>query len=176
MRILVHGKNLEVTDALQDYAKRKLARLNDVEDGEIHVTFSVHGHQPLHKVEVTLRSGGTMIRAEEATDDMYVTIDQVADKLIGKFRRWRDKIRRQFKRGGAKALASEQQADEEAEEGFDVARIKMVDLKPIDIDEAILQMNLLDHAFHVFINAETSRTEVVYRRYNGTYGVIRNEM
>ncbi|KIL36108.1 hypothetical protein SD71_08950 [Cohnella kolymensis] len=177
MRILVHGKNLEVTEPMKEYAERKLERLHNIDDGEILVTFSLLGHRPLHKVEVTLRVEGTVIRAEEAADDMYAAIDLVTDKLTGKFRKFRDKIRRGMKRGFASAMASPLQADEPAdEEKLDVARIKTVDLKPVDLEEAILQMNLLDHAFHVFINTETGRTEVVYRRRNGTYGLIRDVM
>lgn len=159
---------------MKEYAERRLEGLNNVEDGELNVTFSLVGHQPLHKVEVTFRRGGTMIRAEEATDDMYVAIDQAADKITGKFRKWKEKIRRQLKRGGVQVLATNADVEEEQQENFGLDRIKMVELKPIDIEEAILQMNMLDHAFHVFINAETNQTEVVYRRHNGTYGLIRN--
>jgi putative sigma-54 modulation protein len=177
MRMHIHGKNIEVTEALKEYAERKLPRLDENGEAEIHVTLSILGHQPLHKVEATYRNGGLLIRAEEATEDMYASIDQVSAKLTGKFRRWKDKMKRRLKRSGIAALASENRQDEEENEGpFHVARVKQVECKPVDLQEAILEMNLLDHTFHLFLNKDTNQSEVVYRRMDGTYGLIRNSI
>ncbi|MEQ4486079.1 ribosome hibernation-promoting factor, HPF/YfiA family [Cohnella silvisoli] len=173
--MIIRGKNVEVTEALKKYAEDKLGRLNKVpiDEAEMQVTLSILGHQPLHKVEVTLRDGGTVIRAEEVTEDMYTSIDQAAVKLTGKFRKWKEKIRSRINRNGAKILASEIHEEDVPDEYFQVERIKAIPFKPVDIQEAILQMNLLDHGFHVFMNSETNQTEVLYRRHNGTYGLIR---
>jgi putative sigma-54 modulation protein len=178
MKISVFGKNVEVTQPMKQHASEKLSRLELDEKAEIQVTFSLVGHQHLHKTEITLRSGGTTIRAEEATTDMYASIDQAAYKLTGKLRKWKEKMRTRLKRVGPAVLATDphQGDNEDEDEVFQVERIKTVDLKPANLQEAILQMHLLDHAFHVFINEESNQTEVVYKRYDGTYGLIRNSI
>lgn len=164
---------MEVTDTMKQYAEQKIRRTESIaEIEEAVVTFIVSGHkQDTHKVEVMLRLEGGVVRAEERTDDMYASVDAVADKLERKLRKLKEKLRRRLRRGGLPELASTTQAEEE-ENPFEIARVKQVSLKPVDVEEAILEMNLLDHNFHVFINSATRSTDVVYKRIDGTYGLI----
>jgi putative sigma-54 modulation protein len=173
MRFLFHGKQMEVTDALKQYAEQKIRRTETVaEIEEAVVTFIVSGHKhDTHKLEVMLRLGGGVIRAEERTDDMYASVDAVADKLERKLRKLKEKLRRRQRRGGLPELASASWLEDETDP-YEIARVKRVGLKPVDVEEAILEMNLLDHNFHVFINSVTRSTDVVYRRVDGPYGLI----
>ncbi|MFC0212211.1 ribosome hibernation-promoting factor, HPF/YfiA family [Paenibacillus chartarius] len=176
MQIIIHGKHIAVTEALKQYVEHKLRRLDTLAAAsEAVVTIAVGGHKHEHKVEVTLRLDGAVIRAEERTDDMYTSIDKVADKLERKLRKLKEKLRRRLRRGTGRAEEGMMAADAELGEEqapFEIGRVKRLELKPVDVEDAILEMNLLDHQFHVFINRKTQATEVVYRRLDGTYGLI----
>ncbi|MNG05646.1 putative sigma-54 modulation protein [compost metagenome] len=172
MKLIVHGKDLTVTPSLQEYVERKLGRLESwfEEACDMHVTLSVQGHKQIHVVEVTITCKGTVLRAEEKRDDMYASIDVVADKLERQTRKLKDKIKHRMRQqSGVRELAFESM---ENESPFKVARVKTVPNKPEDIEEAILQMNMLDHNFHLFFNRDSGKTELVYRRNDGTYGLI----
>jgi putative sigma-54 modulation protein len=173
MRFIFHGNQMEVTDALKQYAEHKIKRVETIAAvEEAVVTFTVNGHKHnTQKVEVMLHLEGGTLRAEERTGDMYASLDDVADKLERKLRKLKEKLRRRFRRGGLPALALDTRPEQDMEP-FDIARVKRVSLKPVDLEDAILEMNLLDHNFHVFINSDTRSTEVVYRRFDGTYGLI----
>jgi putative sigma-54 modulation protein len=177
MKLIVHGKNVTVTPALHEYVENKLGRLESwfEEASEMHVNLSIQGHQHIHVAEVMITYNGVVLRAEEKRDDMYASIDIVADKLERRTRKLKDKIIHKIRqKGGLKELAIESPvtADSEDEHRFEVARIKTIPNKPEDIEEAILQMNLLDHNFHLFFNRDSNQTELVYRRNDGTYGLI----
>lgn len=173
MRFIFHGKHMDVTEALKQYAEQKISRVETVEPvEEAVVTFTVRGHKDdMHKVEVMLRLESGTIRAEERTEDMYASIDAVADKLARRLRKLKEKLRRRFRRGSMKELAVNTELEEE-QDPFAIARVKQLSLKPIDVEDAILEMNLLDHNFYVYINRHTNATEVVYKRVDGTYGLI----
>ncbi|MFD0698191.1 ribosome hibernation-promoting factor, HPF/YfiA family [Paenibacillus sp. GCM10027628] len=177
MKLIVHGKNIQITPALQEYVERKLGRLESwFEDtGEMHVTLSVQGHKQLHVVEITITCKGVVLRVEEKRNDMYASIDLAADKLERKNRKLKEKITHKIRhQGGLKDLTLERtvSTDWVRVSPFEVARVKIVPNKPEDIEEAILQMNLLDHNFHLFFNRDSNRTELVYRRDDGSYGLI----
>ena len=173
MRFVFHGKQMEVTDALKRYAEQKLGRtetLAPVEEAV--VTFSVSGHKDdTHKVEVMLHLEGARVRAEVRSGDMYASVDEVADKLERKLRTLKEKIRRLRRRAAIPVPAAEMMSDDPSP-SFEITRVKQLELKPTDVEEAILEMNLMDHNFHVFLNSVTSSTEVVYKRIDGTYGLI----
>ncbi|UJF33820.1 ribosome hibernation-promoting factor, HPF/YfiA family [Paenibacillus hexagrammi] len=175
MQVIVHGKHLTVTSALHEYVERKLGRLDTwFEDTcELHVTLSLQGHKQLHVVEATVVGSGVVLRAEEKRSDMYASIDVVADKLERQARKLKDKIKHKLRHSGVLEEAEFFSDDQETNEPkFEVARIKTIPHKPEDIEEAILQMNLLDHNFHLFFNSDSNKTELVYRRSDGTYGLI----
>ncbi|MCR8636473.1 MULTISPECIES: ribosome hibernation-promoting factor, HPF/YfiA family [Paenibacillus] len=176
MRQILHGKNMEITPVLGDYAKRKLGKPDDMYDveGDMHITLSVQGHKHEHTVEVTIRFYGMTLRVEEKQDDMYAAIDLAADKLERRMRKLKEKVQGRLRKSGLEIpeLANIAEAEQAEVEDFAVVRRKNVLLKPVDVQEAILNMKLLDHDFHLFHNRETNLTELVYKRHDGSFGHI----
>jgi putative sigma-54 modulation protein len=175
----IRGQQIAVTDALRDYVEKKLSRLERYFEApltsEVNVTLSVIKNK--QGVEVTIPLTGVMLRAEEKHDDMYAAIDLVVDKLERQIRKHKTKVNRKFRQDrGLKAVFTEdpgttvQVLDDEDE--LEVVRTKRHTLKPMDVEEAILQMNMVGHSFYVFANAESKQVNVVYRRNDGRYGLI----
>lgn len=183
MKFNIRGNNLEVTPALREYAEKKLSRLERYFDtpveAEVYVSLAVQRDE--HKVEVTVPLPGLLIRAEEARDDMYASIDLVVEKLERQIRKYKTKVNRKFRQEGSLRSqwmdtgAKNGAADREESDTPEVVRIKRFSLKPMDVEEAILQMDLLGHNFFVFSNMDTNRINVVYRRRDGRYGLIEPE-
>lgn len=176
MKVHVHGDNITVTPALQDYVEKKIGRLTRYfeSDAEIYVTMAVEGTD--HRVEMTVVVRGMIFRAEEKSPDMYASIDLVTDKLEEQIHRYKEKLIRRFRnRSGRQPMMNQERMalnDEPNGYDFKVVRTKRFPMKPMDVQEAILQMNLLGHDFFVFTNADTNEVSVVYRRKNGDYGLI----
>ncbi|MFU0800401.1 MAG: ribosome-associated translation inhibitor RaiA [Xylanivirga thermophila] len=177
MRIILSGKNIEITDALRDQVYKKVGKLERYfdEDTEVYVTMSVEKNR--HIMEVTIPFNGIVIRAEDSTDDMYTTIDKVLDKLEKQIHKHRTKLSKKIRSG---AFKYEKPVFSEAFEPEEVDMPKLVKtkrfaVKPMHVEEAILQMDLLGHAFFVFINAESDEVNVVYKRKDGNYGLIEPE-
>ncbi|MFA5536236.1 MAG: ribosome-associated translation inhibitor RaiA [Bacillota bacterium] len=170
MRISTRGKNIEVTNALRQQAEKKLSKLDRYlgQETEAQVTFSVE--KDSHIVEVTIRLNGYILRGEEATTDMYASIDLVIDKLERQIKKYKTKWDRKLKSQGLKDFVA--QPAPEADDEPRLVRTKRFPIKPMDAEEAIMQMNMLGHNFFVFSNAETEDTNVVYRRKDGNYGLI----
>lgn len=171
MRITTYGKNIEVTNGMKRMAEEKLGKLECYfkPETEVKVTFSVQNE--LQKVEVTIPMKGTTIRAEEVSDDMYASIDLVEDAIERQLRRHKKKLisRRQSAQSLTDAFFADSAFDEDE---IRLERTKKFDVKPMDVEEACLQMDLLDHDFYVFKNSDTDEINVVYKRKNGTYGLI----
>ena len=171
MKYNIRGNKLEVTDAINDYIKSKLSKvekyLDDNDVVEAKVNISAKGKE--QKVEVTIWSGKYNIRAEEVNEDLYSAIDLVVDKLERQFRKYKTKFA--VKRSNQTELIPEIE-DYYEEEEQTIVRRKEVFLKPIDEEEAITQMELLGHSFFVFKNVDTNKINVVYKRKDGDYGVI----
>ena len=180
MNINIRGENLEVTAALRDYVDKKLGRLERYFDtpltNDVQVTLSVNKDK--HNVEVTIPMPGVLLRAEEKNQDMYASIDLVIDKLERQIRKHKTKVNRKFVRDGSlRNLFSEDSGSavstyHEEEDELEVVRTKRFTMKPMDVEEAILQMNLIGHSFFVFANMDTNQINVVYRRDDGRYGLI----
>lgn len=174
MNLLIHGKNIEVTDPIKLYIEDKLGRveklLGDLPHVNIHVQLATIKHT--HQFEVTIPLGDITIRAEEATDDMYKAIDLVEEKLKRKIRKIKTKENRHVHEKPDYTLPNfmVDYEDDQAE----VVRLKRFDVKPMNVEEAILQMNLLDHNFFVFLDADTNEMNVVYKRKAGDYGLIQS--
>uniref|UniRef100_A0A7C2E4E2 Ribosome hibernation promoting factor n=1 Tax=Ammonifex degensii TaxID=42838 RepID=A0A7C2E4E2_9THEO len=170
MQIAVRGKNLKVTDALRSYVEKRLAKLERYLNnfGEVQVTLSVEREN--HRVEVTVPVNGMILRGEEATHDMYAAVDMVVEKLGKQIERYKGRwFNRRARTGPEVGVPA---PEDPAEEAFKVVRVKRFPMKPMSIDEAIMQMNLLGHNFFIFANAETEAVSVVYRRKDGNYGLI----
>ncbi|MBP1907216.1 putative sigma-54 modulation protein [Paenibacillus turicensis] len=178
MNFSIRGQQIEVTEALKDYLDKKLSRLDKYFDApptsEGNVTLSVV--RGLHAVEVTIPLTGVVLRAEDRSDDMYASMDAVVDKLERQIRKHKTKINRKFRQEGSlKTLFVEGTSSDNEElenDEFEVVRTKRFTLKPMDVEEAILQMNMVGHNFFVFSNIDTRTVNVVYKRNDGKYGLI----
>ncbi|KNF09631.1 SSU ribosomal protein S30P/sigma 54 modulation protein [Gottschalkia purinilytica] len=174
MKINVSGKNMEVTNALKDMTTKKLSRLDKYfhEDVSANATLSVEKHRQI--IEVTIPFSGAILRAEETTSDMYTSIDNVVDILERQIRKHKTKLQ---KSQGIDTIRFENivSLPDEKNEDPKIVRTKKFAIKPMDEEEAILQMELLRHSFFVFRNAETGDVNVIYKRKNGDYGLIEPE-
>jgi putative sigma-54 modulation protein len=181
MKFHIRGKNVEVTNALREYAAKKVGRLEKyfetLPSSEVSITLSVLKNR--HTVEVTIPINGVTLRAEEKSEDMYASIDLVTEKLERQIRKHKTRINRRTKQEGTPRAVFKDTYEQTAhvvlyedEDAFEVVRTKRFTLKPMDMEEAILQMNLLGHSFYVFSNSDTSYVNVVYKRDDGKYGLI----
>lgn len=170
MQITVRGKNIQITDALRDYATKKVERLSKYFDRPVEAQVMLTVEKDRHTVEVTAMVDGLILRGEESSPDMYASIDLVSDKLEKQIERYKTRISRRLRTNGFKNGAVSPAMLEE--DGPQVVRSKRFPMKPMPVEEAVLQMNLLNHDFFVFMNAETERFAVVYKRKDGNYGLI----
>lgn len=176
MRFNIRGENIEVTPALRDYAEKKVQKLEkyftETPNADVYVNLKVYNNN-FTKVEVTIRLPRLVLRAEETNTDMYAGIDLVADKLERQIRKYKTKINRKARelKETAVFINGAPQEKEETED-IEIVRTKRFDLKPMDSEEAILQMNMLGHNFFIYLDAETNQTNIVYRRKDGRYGLI----
>ncbi len=174
MNYTVSGKNIEITNGLRDAVVDKLSKLERyfTPDTEVNVTLSVEKER--QRIEVTIPIKGTIIRAEQVSSDMYASIDLVEAVLERQLRKYKNKIVDQ--KQSAMALSQvflEEESTEEDE--IKIVRSKRFAMKPMDVEEACVQMELLGHDFFVFRNAETDEVNVVYKRKGNTYGLIEPE-
>ena len=172
MNIILKGRNIEITDALRDYVEKRLGKLNKYIEGldEAQVTLLVEKDR--HRVEVTIPLNGLILRGEEETIDMYSSVDLVVEKLEKQIEKYKSRINKRTKNQSIREMAVKY---EESPEEPRIVRTKRFAFKPMPVEEAILQMNLLGHNFFVFSNAETDEVTVVYKRKDGNYGLIEPE-
>jgi len=176
MRITITGRNIELTPGIKEAVEDKLSKLEKYfkPDTDVNVTLSVEKER--QKIEVTIPTKGHTIRAEEVSNDMYVSIDLVEETLERQLIKYRTKIISKKMNAAAsfKAEYLEEKYDDEEEE-IKIVRSKRYDLKPMYPEDACIQMELLGHDFFVFVNAETDEVNVVYKRKGNTYGIIEPE-
>ncbi len=176
MKLSIKAKNLQVTDSLTDYIEKRFSKLEKYfMDENLTATVTLIVEKGQHRVEVTIPLSRYILRAEEQSSDMYASVDGVVDKLERQIRKYKTKINR---KGKVQTFHDLPPAQEEAEEPEDVeeegriSKRKMFVLKPMDEEEAIMQMELLEHDFFVFLNAATDSVNVVYKRKDDQYGLI----
>lgn len=176
------GRNLEITDAIRDYVEKKLARLDRYQDGELmaKVVLSLAGSPHVERqarAEIQVDLPGGLVRVEEEDADLYAAIDRAVDRLETQVKRFRER-RYVGKRHSYQGPPPPEVRDLEAlrkpeeEEGPKIVRVKRFEMKPMDPEEAALQMEALGHSFFVFRNAKTDEINVIYRRKDGNYGLI----
>lgn len=174
MRFVITGRNIEVTEGLKSAVEDKLGKLDRffATDTEVIVTLSVEKER--QKIEVTIPVKGNIIRSEQVSNDMYVSIDLVEEVIERQLKKYKNKIidRKQGQAEFAKEYV-EKDYDDEAE--VQIIRTKKFGVKPMDPEEACVQMELLGHNFFVFSNSETNQVNVVYKRKGNTYGLIEPE-
>ena len=175
MKFIIVGKNIEVTESLKSAVQDKIGKLEKyfMEDTEVHVTLSVEKDR--QKIEVTIPMKGNIIRSEQVSSDMYVSIDLVEEVIERQLKKYKTKLTdKQQSAGFFKQEYLEREYVDEEE--VKIIRTKKFDIKPMYPEDACIQMELLGHSFYVFCNAETDQVNVVYKRKGNTYGLIEPEV
>jgi len=176
MEINIHGDKIKITDAMGDYIEEKLVRLEkyleNSENVRANVIAKVNGHQ--QTVEITIPLKSFILRSEETQDDFYAAVDKTIDKLERQIRKNKTKLMSRPAKPSYDFNFEMIEIEEEKEEKKIVKR-KSIEVKPMDEEEAILQMELLGHQFYMYKDAETNKPAVVYKRKDGNYGVIESE-
>ncbi len=175
MNYIISGKNLDVTEGLKSAIYEKIGKLEKFfnEDTKVQVTLSVEKDR--QKIEVTIPMKGHIIRAEQDSDDMYVSIDMVEEKIERQVVRYKSKIVDKSQ-DAAYFQNSFLEANDDLDDSIQIIRNKKFEVKPMYPEDACVQMELLGHNFYVFINAETEAVNVVYKRKGNTYGLIEPEI
>ena len=175
MKFIIIGKNIEVTPGLKSAVEEKIGKLEKYfnPDTEAHVTLSVE--KDSQKIEVTIPVKGKIIRSEQSSSDMYVSIDLVEEIIERQLKKYKSKIVSKQERNTSfkqEFIDNDYEDDEEIK----IIRSKKFDIKPMYPEDACIQMELLGHDFYVFCNAETDQVNVVYKRKGNTYGLIEPEI
>lgn len=174
MKLIIVGRNIEVTPGLRSAVEEKIGKLDKYfnPETEVHVALSVEKDR--QKIEVTIPVKGSIIRSEQVSNDMYVSIDLVEEIIERQLKKYKNKIVDKQQSGGS---FSQMYVDNDYmdEEDVKIVRSKRFDIKPMYPEDACIQMELLGHNFFVFINAETDQVNVVYKRKGDTYGLIEPE-
>ena len=174
MKITISGKNIDVTDGLRTAVQDKIGKLERyfMPETEVQVTLSVEKDR--QKIEVTIPVKGNIIRSEQVSSDMYVSIDLVEEVIERQLKKYKNKLVDQQQASSffkQEYIEKDYMDDEEVK----IIRTKRFDIKPMYPEDACVQMELLGHSFFVFCNAETEQVNVVYKRKGNTYGLIEPE-
>ena len=191
MKLLIHGRNLEVTPALRDYTQTKLDRAiqhfgDAVREADVHLSVARNPRVPQQTAEVTVFANGTVIRAQERSENLYASIDLAAGKLARQLRKWKERHSDHHHSHGhsasetpaTEAVMDDGQVDASLLSGKEAAlpepavRRKYFAMPPMGLEEARRQLDLIDHDFFLFRDRESGDLQVIYRRNHGGYGVI----
>ena len=176
MKITVRGKNIPITEGIEAKISQKLAKLDKyfMNADELEAKVLVRVYPRGQKIEVTIPAGNLLLRAEVVDDDLYAAIDSVIDKLEGQIRKYKTRLdRKSPDKKLAFNMASIQDLDTPEEDV--VVKTKTISPKPMDLEEAIMQMELIGHTFFLYKDIETDMVSIVYRRHDGDYGLIETE-
>ncbi len=176
MRYIITGKNFEVTEPLRNISEEKISKLEKYFTSETTANITMSVVRKQHRLEVTIPIKGTVIRAEETAESMYVALDLVVDKLERQLVKHRHKLIDRHRHSGSFRSAFIDVEPEGQEEGINIVRSKRFAMKPMDAEEACMELELLGHDFFVFRNADTEEVNVVYKRKNGDFGLIEPEV
>lgn len=175
MKFIIVGRNIEVTSGLRAAIEEKIGKLEKYfqPETEVHVTLNVEKER--QKIEVTIPVKGSIIRSEQVSNDMYVSIDLVEEIIERQLKKYKNKIvdKQQNVDSFSKHFIENDYMEEET---VKIVRSKKFDIKPMYPEDACIQMELLGHSFFVFCNAETDQVNVVYKRKGDTYGLIEPEL
>ncbi|PHV62926.1 ribosome-associated translation inhibitor RaiA [Cyanobacterium aponinum UTEX 3221] len=186
MKLLIQGNNIEVTESIHDYVEEKLEKAvkhfqNLATKVDVHLSVARNARiSNKHKAEVTVYANGTIIRAQEHSENLYASIDLVSDKITRQLRKYKErnlakKTHTAEKTSDAveeKTVGTDLIGDREPELPSEVVRMKYFAMTPMTIDQALEQLQLVDHDFYMFRNEETGEINVIYQRNHGGYGVI----
>jgi len=186
MKLVIQGKNIEITGAIREYVNQKIEKAvsrfqNFTTEVDVHLSVARNPRVGAKQsAEVTIYANGTVIRAEEGSENLYASIDLVADKIARQLRKYKEKrhakkTQAQSKLSGIvddRPVVADLIGDRTAELPSEVVRTKYFAMPPMTVEEALEQLELVDHDFYMFCNAETSEINVIYERNHGGYGVI----
>ena len=175
MKVTVIAKNMELTDALKEIVQKKISKLEKYFEGNVEAKATLSVQKNRHKIEIMIPFNGVVLRGEESTSDMYKSLDLVEDKLERQIRKQKTRLSR--KHSGSLRFGEINNIDikpSEEEEGK-LVKVKKFGVKPMNSEEAILQMDLLGHNFFVYQDADSSKVNVIYRRKDGDYGLLEPE-
>ena len=175
MKITITGRNLSLTDGLKNGVEKKLGKLDKFFQAETPCNVTLSTQKDMQKIEVTIPVKGSVIRAEEATEDMYQSIDLVVDVLERQIRKYKNKLIQRHQAGSDFSSEFIDEKPSQDEEEIKIVRTKHIDLKPMTAEEACLQMELLGHSFFVFQDGNTGKVNVDYKRKANSYGLIEPE-
>ena len=194
MKILIHGRNLELTGALKEYTEAKIEKATHhykdiVKEADIHLSIEKNPRVSFQTAEVTIFANGTIIRAEEKTENLYSSIDLVSNKLCRKLRKYKERNNKtihnnQFKNKESlltESMESKYLDKELLKEGMEASlpepsiKNKYFEMNPISSEEARKQLDLIDHDFYVFRNKKNNELQVIYKRNHGGYGLIQSK-
>jgi len=194
MKILIHGKNLELTGALKEYTESKIEKATHhykdiVKEADIHLSIEKNPRVSFQTAEVTIFANGTVIRAEEKTENLYSSIDLVSNKLCRKLRKYKERNNKpthnkQFKNKESLPIESMESSFLDKalfKEGIEASlpepsiKNKYFEMNPISSEEARKQLDLIDHDFYVFRNKKNNELQVIYKRNHGGYGLIQSK-
>ncbi|MDD5940105.1 MAG: ribosome-associated translation inhibitor RaiA [Lachnospiraceae bacterium] len=174
MKIIIVGKNMDVTPALESAIREKLGKLERFFASDIEVRVTLQVQKDRQTIEVTIPVKDDIIRSEQTSNDMYVSLDLAEEVIERQLKRYKNRIIDRHHAGGA--FKDEYlQKDYADDEDIKIVRKKVFDMKPMYPEDACVEMELLGHNFYVFCNAETEKINVVYKRKGGTYGLIEPE-
>ena len=170
MRVTVIGKNIDVTPALKEIVERKISKLDRYFEPDVSARATLTVQKNSQIFEVTIPFNGVILRCEESTDDMYKSIDLVQAKLERQIRKQRTKLQRRNNES-LRFSNFDEVALEEDDQG-EIVKVKKFNIKPMSTEEAILQMELVEHNFFVFKDSDTDNVNVIYKRKDGNYGLL----
>lgn len=172
MKITTTGKNIVVSEKIQDELEKRFSKIGKLFAEDIQAKVVMHPEKSKVKVEATIATKGTLFRAEDVEQDIFDAIDNVAEKLLTQMSKYKKKL---IKRSQSKESLRFEMLPELPEEETNIVKTKKFALTPMTTDEAILQMELLQHNFFVFLNENTGAVNVVYRRNDADYGLLETE-
>ena len=176
MKFIISGKNIDITPGLKAAIEDKIGKLEKYFTPETEVQATLSVEKERQKIEVTIPMKGNIIRSEQVSNDMYVSIDLAAGVIERQLKKYKNKFRAEQQAGAASLRTDFIDKDEVQDDEIKIVRTKKFDIKPMYPEDACVQMELLGHDFYVFCNAETDEVNVVYKRTGETYGLIEPEV
>jgi putative sigma-54 modulation protein len=175
MKVTVIAKNMDLTDALKEIVQKKISKLEKYFEANIEARATLSVQKNRHIIEVTIPFNGVILRGEEATSDMYKSLDLVEDKLERQIRKQKTRLSRKHSESLRFGEISNIDVKASEEDEGKLVRVKKFGVKPMNSEEAILQMDLLGHNFFVYQDADSSKVNVIYKRKDGDYGLLEPE-
>lgn len=172
MKVIISSKNFSASEHLKDTIESKFQKLGKYFSNDIAATVTLTAEKGRQKMEATINAKGTIFRAEEVTSDMYVGLDGIVDKLSSQMSRFKTKLQKKHK--DHKEFVFEELPELSTPDSLEaqIVRKKNFDLIPMTSEEAVMQMELLEHNFYIFMNMESESVAVVYKRKDGSYGLL----